>query len=168
MSWNGWMRRAPANCLAWFRLGDTYRWKSENVSTAEVAETLGRHAQIAEANVYGVSVPGHEGRAGCAAIHVDESSGKLDYTELMGFARKQLPRYAVPVFLRVVKRSSHIHNHKQNKVGLRKEGVDPAKKGTEEKDGADDEFLWWRPGSEAYEPFQRKDWEKLVRREVRL
>ena len=97
------------------RLGDTFRWKSENVSTAEVAEALGRYPGIVEANVYGVSVPGHEGRAGCAAVHLDSATA-IDYKALLKYSREQLPRYAVPLFLRVVKKTSHIHNHKQNKV----------------------------------------------------
>lgn len=152
------------------RLGDTFRWKSENVSTAEVAEALGRHPAIAEANVYGVSVPGHEGRAGCAAIHIDSTHASgLDHREFLKYAREQLPRYAVPLFLRVVKHSSHIHNHKQNKVPLRKEGVDPNLIGTEEKGGEDDVILWLKPGqSETYVQFTRQDWDKLVKGEVRL
>jgi acyl-CoA synthetase (AMP-forming)/AMP-acid ligase II len=143
-----------------------YRWKSENVSTAEVALALGEHPCISEANVYGVAVPGHEGRAGCAAVVLNTSSP--DYGDIVQYARKTLPRYAVPVFLRVVKRSSHIHNHKQNKVGLRKEGVNPTKVGAEEKEGAEDVFLWLRPDADTYIPFQKPDWDKLERGEVRL
>lgn len=161
------LRRTPDG--HWYfldRLGDTYRWKSENVSTAEVALALGDHPQIEEANVYGVSVPGHEGRAGCAAVVL--SHPNPDYDDIVKYARRTLPRYAVPVFLRVVKNSSHIHNHKQNKVGLRKEGVDPKKIGTEEKQGGDDVFLWLKPDAGTYVPFQPHDWEKLEKGEVRL
>lgn len=151
------------------RLGDTFRWKSENVSTAEVAEALGRYPGIAEANVYGVAVPSHEGRAGCAAIHVDPSNtSELNYQDVLTYCRKQLPKYAVPLFLRIVKNSSHIHNHKQNKVPLRKEGVDPNLVGTEEKAGKDDVFLWLKPDASTYVPFTKEDWDRLSRAEVRL
>ncbi|OAX83269.1 hypothetical protein ACJ72_02362 [Emergomyces africanus] len=50
------------------RIGDTFRWRSENVSTNEVSEVIGQHPEVLEANVYGVSLPNHDGRAGCAAI----------------------------------------------------------------------------------------------------
>jgi len=127
------LRRSPDG--KWYfmdRLGDTFRWKSENVSTAEVAECIGKYPGVTEANVYGVLVPGHEGRAGCAALHLSEP---VDYTALLAYMIQRLPRYAVPVFLRVVKASTHIHNHKQNKVPLRKEGVDPKLMGTESTGG---------------------------------
>jgi acyl-CoA synthetase (AMP-forming)/AMP-acid ligase II len=140
--------------------------KSENVSTAEVALALGHHPSIDEANVYGVTVPGHEGRAGCAAITLNTSTP--DYADVVRYARSTLPRYAVPVFLRVVRRSSHIHNHKQNKVGLRKEGVDPKKVGSEEKEGVEDAFMWLRPNGEAYEPFGKREWDELAGGRVRL
>lgn len=152
------------------RLGDTFRWKSENVSTAEVAEALGRYTGIAEANVYGVTVPGHEGRAGCAAIHVDPAqTSSLDHEALLKYCKAQLPKYAVPLFLRIVKNSSHIHNHKQNKVPLRKEGVDPGLVGTEDKAGVDDLIFWLKPDQpNTYVPFTRQDWDRLVKGDIRL
>ncbi|KAJ1332065.1 solute carrier family 27 (fatty acid transporter) member 1/4 [Microdochium nivale] len=149
------------------RLGDTYRWKSENVSTAEVAESLGRFPGIAEANVYGVSVPNHEGRAGCAALSTDGTT--VDYAQLLAHARKELPKYAVPVFLRILDagKSSHIHNHKQNKVPLRKEGVDPALVGTAT--GSKDTILWLpSPAATEYVAFRDEDWEGLVKGRAKL
>ncbi|GAB7365569.1 hypothetical protein MBLNU230_g6641t1 [Neophaeotheca triangularis] len=164
------LRREPDG--HWYfldRLGDTFRWKSENVSTAEVAETLGKFDGVAEANVYGVTVPGHEGRAGCAALNlVDTNANETYFRELLKYSRERLPRYAVPVFLRVVKSSSHIHNHKQNKVPLRKEGVDPDLLGTEEKEGGLDVFMWCPPGSDTYLPFRREDWKQLQAGSARL
>jgi acyl-CoA synthetase (AMP-forming)/AMP-acid ligase II len=112
----------------WFfmdRLGDTFRWKSENVSTAEVSEALGSFPGIQEANVYGVEVPGHDGRAGCAAIHIDPAQvDKFDFNALLTHAKSKLPKYAVPVFLRVQKKQTTMHNNKQNKVPLRADGMD--------------------------------------------
>ncbi|EXJ62976.1 hypothetical protein A1O7_03420 [Cladophialophora yegresii CBS 114405] len=152
------------------RLGDTFRWKSENVSTAEVALTIGQYPGIAEANVYGVLVPNHEGRAGCAAIHLDpnHTGAPADYNDLLKYLRARLPRYAVPVFLRIVRESTHIHNHKQNKVPLRKEGVDPKLIGTEAPEGKGDAFLWVPPKGDHYVPFRPEDWERLVNGQARL
>lgn len=152
------------------RLGDTFRWKSENVSTAEVAEVLGRFPGVAEANVYGVLVPYHEGRAGCAALHVDPNSAStIDYDELLLFAQKELPKYAVPVFLRIVKTSSHIHNHKQNKVLLREQGIDPALIEAKDAPGKEDVVMWLSPKQgNKYVVFGRGDWDLISRGKARL
>lgn len=138
------------------------------MSTAEVAEALGRFPGVAEANVYGVTVPGHEGRAGCAALHLEATPDATYLAGMLAYAKANLPRYAVPVFLRIVKRSSHIHNHKQNKVPLRLEGVDPVLMGTHEKDGGEDVILWQKPGGETYVPFEMSDWEGLGKGLARL
>lgn len=150
------------------RLGDTFRWKSENVSTAEVAEVLGRFPGLVEANVYGVEIPGHDGRAGCAAIFIRPNErASFDYAGLLKHARKGLPRYAVPLFLRLVQTSTPMHNNKQNKVGLRGEGVD-LKKIANGKAGKDDVVLWLAPGTDTYQPFSEKDWNEIVGGKVRL
>jgi acyl-CoA synthetase (AMP-forming)/AMP-acid ligase II len=71
----------------WFfndRLGDTFRWKSENVSTAEVGACLGSMDGVVDANVYGVEVPGYDGRAGCAAVLVEEKlKNSFDVQQLL-------------------------------------------------------------------------------------
>jgi acyl-CoA synthetase (AMP-forming)/AMP-acid ligase II len=81
----------------WFfldRLGDTYRWKGENVSTAEVAEVLGRYPGVVEANVYGVALPMHDGRAGCAAIYIDPNHKKgFDFTGLLLYVLHDLVQF---------------------------------------------------------------------------
>ena len=146
------------------RLGDTFRWKSENVSTAEVALCLGQCPGIAEANVYGVLVPNHEGRAGCAAISLD---AQVDIRRVdLSHMRRRLPKYAVPVFLRIMKTSLHIHNYKQNKVPLRNEGVDPGKTGSEVPDGKDDKIFWLN--GDKYVDFTINDWRDLEAGQIRL
>ncbi|OBT41053.1 hypothetical protein VE00_08381 [Pseudogymnoascus sp. WSF 3629] len=150
----------------WFfldRLGDTFRWKGENVSTAEVSEVIGRFPGVVEANVYGVQLPNHDGRAGCAAIYIDPAvRGSFDYAALLQHTRTRLPKYAVPIFLRIVENMTPIHNNKQNKVPLREEGVDPAKvyKG--------DEIVWAEAGGKTYQPFTESHWDNLNSGKARL
>ncbi|KAI9769113.1 MAG: hypothetical protein M1840_004464 [Geoglossum simile] len=140
------------------RLGDTFRWKSENVSTAEVGDVLGRFPGVVEANVYGVLLPHHDGRAGCAAIYIDPTKRDgFDWAGLLQHAREKLPNYAVPVFVRVVRELRPSHNLKQSKVLLRNDGVEPAKA---EENG--DQLLWVRPGGSAYEHFGSAQWNELV------
>ena len=109
------------------RLGDTFRWKSENVSTNEVADFIGRHAQVAETNVYGVSVPGYDGRAGTASIVLAEgvTPSNLDLKGLLEHAKARLPGYAVPLFLRVTPALEYTSTLKMQKGRLKSEGVDP-------------------------------------------
>ena len=80
------------------RIGDTFRWKGENVSTTEVAEAIGAFPGVAEANVYGVAVPGHDGRAGMAAI---AAGAGFDLAALRAHLAQRLPDYARPLFLRI-------------------------------------------------------------------
>lgn len=144
----------------WFfldRLGDTFRWKGENVSTAEVSEVIGKFPGVVEANVYGVQLPNHDGRAGCAAIYIDPAvRNNFDYAGLLQYSRAKLPKYAVPIFLRVVEQMTPIHNNKQNKVPLREEGVDPTKVHKA------DEIVWVKPdANHTYHPFTEDHWADL-------
>lgn len=151
------------------RLGDTFWWKSENVSTAEVSEVLGRFSGILEANVYGVDLPNHDGRAGCAAVQLNpDLAASFDYQALVKHLSTNLPKYAVPVFLRTVGTGSHMDNHKQSKVPLKKEGVNPTLAGTEVPGGDQDNFLWLLPKSDTYVPFTQADWDMLVSYKARL
>ncbi|KIW88251.1 uncharacterized protein Z519_11362 [Cladophialophora bantiana CBS 173.52] len=111
------------------RLGDTFRWKGENVSTAEVSECLGRYPGVIDANVYGVQLPNHDGRAGCAALMLDPTVAQtFDLVGLLRHARRDLPGFAVPLFLRIVPSGSlNSMGLKQDKVQPRSEGVDPAR-----------------------------------------
>jgi fatty-acyl-CoA synthase len=105
------------------RTGDTFRWKGENVATSEVAEALSVFPDIEEANVYGVEVPGGEGRAGMAALVVKDG---LDLDRLADHLQHNLPSYAHPIFLRYQHRIAATSTFKQRKLELQKEGFDPS------------------------------------------
>jgi len=104
------------------RIGDTFRWKGENVSTGEVGAALLAVPGIREANVYGVTVAGLDGRAGMAALVVD---GDFNLEELPT-RLKSLPAYARPIFLRLSPRIEVTGTFKQRKVDLVREGLDPS------------------------------------------
>jgi citronellyl-CoA synthetase len=125
------------------RLGDTYRWKGENVSTTEVENILLQHPHIAEAVAYGVEVHNTNGRAGMAAITPAESLATLDFSELLDFARQQMPAYAVPLFLRVKVKMETTGTFKYQKTRLKDEAFDPGKTG-------DDPIYAWLPGTQTY------------------
>jgi fatty-acyl-CoA synthase len=121
------------------RIGDTFRWKGENVATSEVSESLTVFPGIKEANVYGVRVPGSDGKAGMAALVVD------DEFDLEGFSRhvvRQLPAYARPLFLRIQREIEATSTFKQRKLDLVKEGFDPA--------GIADPLFFLHPDSQSY------------------
>jgi fatty-acyl-CoA synthase len=103
------------------RIGDTFRWKGENVSTTEVSETLTAFPGITEASVYGVDIPGHDGRAGMAAI-----VGTADLDALREHLADRLPAYARPVFLRLRGEIETTATFKHRKNELARDGYDPA------------------------------------------
>ncbi len=103
------------------RIGDTFRWKGENVATSEVAEAIATFPGVDEVNVYGVAVPGADGRAGMAAIVAPE----LDLAKFQTYLDGQLPAYARPVFLRLQEKIEITVTFKHRKVDLVKEGFDP-------------------------------------------
>ena len=105
------------------RIGDTFRWKGENVATLEVAEAIAACPGVADATVYGVTVPGHDGRAGMAAIVAGED---FDLQQLHDHLRDRLPAYAVPLFVRILPSLSLTETFKQKKQDLVRDGFDPA------------------------------------------
>ena len=108
------------------RLGDTFRWKGENVSASEVAEVVGACPGVVSAAVYGVEVPGAEGRAGMAAVVVGDG---FDVGVLRARLARRLPEYARPLFLREVRALDHTGTFKQQKGVLQGEGFDPTRVG---------------------------------------
>jgi fatty-acyl-CoA synthase len=104
------------------RIGDTFRWKGENVATSEVQEAITVFPGVVEANVYGVAIPGKDGRAGMAAIVVD---GQLDLPGFRQHLNAHLPEYARPLFVRIKSEIDVTGTFKQKKVDLVKEGFNP-------------------------------------------
>ncbi|XP_019372824.1 PREDICTED: long-chain fatty acid transport protein 6-like isoform X3 [Gavialis gangeticus] len=106
------------------RMGDTFRWKGENVATLEVSEVIGMLDFVQEANVYGVSVKGYEGRIGMVAIVLisdQQFDGKRLYEHVMDF----LPRYAQPRFVRIMEVMKTTTTFKHQKGHLVNEGFNP-------------------------------------------
>jgi fatty-acyl-CoA synthase len=138
------------------RIGDTFRWKGENVSTNEVAEVLSLAPGVKEANVYGVAVPGKDGRAGMAALVVDDG---FDATKLAERCARELPAYARPLFLRLLPQIEVTGTFKHRKVELVKEGFDPA---------AISDPLFFLDGERGYVPLDAALHEKIVSGQQRV
>jgi acyl-CoA synthetase (AMP-forming)/AMP-acid ligase II len=106
------------------RVGDTFRWKGENVATSEVQAQLAQWSEVEEASVYGVSIPGTEGRAGMAALVLRNGHG-FDADAFRDHATAGLAAYARPLFVRVRKELQKTSTLKLQKGELQKEGYDP-------------------------------------------
>lgn len=111
------------------RLGDTFRWKGENVSTTEVENMVCEYDKITEAVVYGVEIPNTNGRAGMAAITLTDGAelNTQDLAQMFATFKKCLPAYAVPVFLRIQKQVETTGTFKYQKSKLKEQAFDPAK-----------------------------------------
>ncbi|ENU37558.1 MULTISPECIES: long-chain-acyl-CoA synthetase [Acinetobacter] len=111
------------------RLGDTFRWKGENVSTTEVENMVCEYHKIAEAVVYGVEIPNTNGRAGMAAITLvdGEELNEADLSAMVNVFKKYLPSYAIPVFLRVQAKVETTGTFKYQKNKLKEDAFNPAK-----------------------------------------
>jgi fatty-acyl-CoA synthase len=138
------------------RIGDTFRWKGENVSTNEVAEVLSVCPGVKEANVYGVAVPGQDGRAGMAALVVDD---RFDPMALAERCARELPAYARPLFLRLLPQIEVTGTFKHRKVELVKEGFDPAVIANP---------LYFLDGERGYVPLDAELHGRIVRGEQRV
>ena len=108
------------------RMGDTFRWKGENVSTSEVEQVLMEGPGVSEAIVYGVPVPGQDGKAGMAALVTD---AKFDPKAFAEHVEARLPAYAQPVFVRLIEAAETTGTFKYRKADLVADGFDPEKTG---------------------------------------
>ncbi|NTY59946.1 long-chain-acyl-CoA synthetase FadD6 [Mycolicibacterium sphagni] len=102
------------------RLGDTFRWKGENVATTQVEGALGQDKNVEESTVFGVEVPDTGGRAGMAAIKLRDGV-EFDGKALAATVYGNLPSYAVPLFIRIVESLETTSTFKSRKVDLRKQ-----------------------------------------------
>ena len=126
------------------RIGDTFRWKGENVATTEVASVLASVGGVLEMNVYGAAIPGQDGRACMVAAVLDENADEASVlSEMLRRAREQLPAYAVPLFIRILPRLDVTGTFKHRKVELREQGADLYKVG-------DDRVYFLPHGASAY------------------
>jgi fatty-acyl-CoA synthase len=135
------------------RLGDTFRWKGENVATTEVEAAVSLDQQVDEATVFGVEVPGAGGRAGMAAIQLKEGQ-EFDGKALAEAAYEHLPGYAVPLFVRIVGELAHTSTFKSQKVELRKQGYGgDSGEGDEDAGDVEDPIYVLAGREEGYVPF---------------
>jgi fatty-acyl-CoA synthase len=153
------LMRADAGGYFYFvdRIGDTFRWKGENVATSEVATAITAFPGIAEATVYGVQIPGTEGAAGMAALVVD---GTLDLAGLRKHLARLLPSYARPLFLRIQDRIAVTATFKHQKTELARDGFDPA--------ATDDAIYFDDPSQQAYMRLDGALFERIKSGAVRL
>jgi citronellyl-CoA synthetase len=141
------------------RFGDTFRWKGENVSTLEVENTLDTHQMVLSSAVYGVSIPNTDGKAGMVSLMV-ESASDLDINTISRFISDSLPKYSIPVFLRIRKTLDLTGSYKITKVDLKREGYDIEK--------ITDRIYIWEASKKTYIPFDSDLYEQLKAGKLRL
>jgi fatty-acyl-CoA synthase len=141
------------------RIGDTYRWKGENVATSEVSEVITAFAGIRDATVYGVSIPGAEGRAGMAAI-VAEHPDVFDLQAFHAHLSRNLPEYALPVAVRFQSQLEVTSTFKQRKINLVSAGFDPRRSA--------DRLYFNDPVSRRFRPLDQTLYEAIVSGTIRI
>ena len=139
------------------RIGDTYRWKGENVSSSEIEGILGECAGVEQAVVYGVAVPHADGRAGMAALVADDNFALADFA---AHAAARLPDYARPVFLRLSEQIAMTGTFKPQKSGLVRQGFDPAT--------IEDRLYVLDRATDAYVRLDAAQYDRICRGEMRL
>lgn len=105
------------------RVGDTYRWKSENVSTMEVAAIINKYPEVLDSNIYGVEVQSADGRAGMALMNV---SNNFDFEVFSDHIEKNMNTFQRPCFVRIAEVMKTTGTFKHQKEDLKKQGFDPS------------------------------------------
>ncbi|MDZ7686376.1 MAG: hypothetical protein U5O39_16405 [Gammaproteobacteria bacterium] len=144
------------------RVGDTFRWKSENVSTNEVAEIINQHPDVIFSNVYGVEIPGADGRAGMAALVFREGTDirSVDIDALSKHVRDNLPTYARPIFVRILKELPTTSTHKLQKNDLREQAF--------HLDQVEEDVLVMKPGTDKYVRLDTDFYDQIMQRQIRF
>lgn len=142
------------------RIGDTFRWKGENVSTMEVSEIVSAYPGVVDANVYGVEVPGKDGRACMVAITLDENT-HIDPAHFATYCLGNLPSYAVPVFVRFLEDNINLTGtFKHQKGDYRNQGCDPTK--------ISDKLWWLNAQSGIYDPYGKEEYLQITAGQSKL
>jgi citronellyl-CoA synthetase len=141
------------------RYGDTFRWKGENVSTMEVESILNTFGGFEMCNAYGVEIPNSDGKAGMVCIKLNDI--KNFNTDLFSqFVSKNLPKYAIPLFIRVKDELEFTGTHKLRKVNLRKQGYDI--------NIIKDKLYFWDATSNKYKIFEREQYQNILDRKLQF
>jgi len=142
------------------RLGDTFRWKGENVSTTEVEKVANTFDQVSLSSAYGAPMPGGDGRVGMVALIPENIAHEFDFKGLAKHFQTALPSYAVPKFVRLNTDFEYTPTHKIKKMGLKKEGFDPAKTA--------DPIYVLLPGTSAYQPLTKGIYAEIIENKYRF
>jgi citronellyl-CoA synthetase len=136
------------------RVGDTFRWKGENVSTAEVEKVIHSTGFVRGAAVYGVRIPLTDGRIGMAAVIPGTGVESFDFRKFTGSLQEALPPYAIPRFIRFKAEFETTSTHKIMKSRIREEGFDL--------DAIEDPLFVLLRGAEEYQPLSRELFDEIM------
>lgn len=144
------------------RLGDTFRWKGENVSTTELENIINEFDPVEESVVYGVEIPGTNGRAGMAVIVPTISNENFDASldGLFSYLKGALPAYAVPIFLRIKNDLDMTGTFKYKKSDLKKEAFNPKE--------VNDALYVCLPKTDSFRKIDQEIYQKLISNEYQF
>ena len=142
------------------RLGDTFRWKGNNVSTTEVEDIITSFEEIDHASVYGVEIPGCEGRAGMASILATVKHDKFDFNNFVKALQNNLPNYALPIFIRFLSELNTTSTYKIQKYDMKKIGFNIKK--------TNNPIYVYLPGSTEYTLLTERNYKNILNRKYRF
>lgn len=149
------------------RMGDTFRWKSENVSATEVEDQIMSFANyiLSAVVVVGLKVPNHEGRAGFAVLqlspeYLDLKEDVKFLNEMLNYLKNSLPKYAIPIFVGFVDEIEHTDNHKIRKKSYRNQVLPRGENG--------DQTFFWLKDNKEYTLLTDSDWDAIISGKAKL